>query len=88
MIPDPLGMIPEPVRRGDRGEGSPAGRAGAPRLVGRLAWAWRDAETAATLAYTAWCRDPGAHSYAVYRAAQDRADVALDVLSQRAARHR
>jgi hypothetical protein len=88
MIPDPLAMIPEPVGRADRGERSPAGRGGGPRLVGWLAWAWRDAETAATLAYAAWCRDPGADRYAAYRAAQDRADAAQDVLSRRTARHR
>jgi hypothetical protein len=71
MIPDPVAMIPEPVRWGE------------PWLSGRWAWAWRDAQVEAALAYAAWCRDPGARGYAVYRAAQDQADAAQDALARR-----
>jgi len=46
--------------------------------------AWRDAQSEATEAYTGWRNDPGAAAYAVYRAAQDRADAAQDMF----ARHR
>jgi hypothetical protein len=68
MIPDPVAMIPDPTRR----------------LIGEPAWAWRDAQAEAALAYAAWCRDPGADGYAIYRAAQDRADAAHDALARRA----
>ena len=44
--------------------------------------AWRDAQSEATEAYTGWRNDPGAAAYAVYRAAQDRADAAQDMLSR------
>ena len=37
---------------------------------------WSAARAEANLAYDAWCESPGAHSYAVYRAAEDRADAA------------
>lgn len=79
MIPDPLAMIPMPARNANAAAEA-AGRA--PRLAGPLAWAWRDAQTDAALAYAAWCGDPGADTYAAYRAAQDRADVAQDMLSR------
>jgi hypothetical protein len=75
MIPDPLAMIPDPL-------GGP--RETATVLLGDPAWAWRDAKAAAALAYEAWCREPGASPYAVYRAAQDRADAAQDALARRA----
>ena len=41
----------------------------------------REAQAEADLAYEAWCRLPGADGYAVYRAAQDRADAAQDQLA-------
>jgi hypothetical protein len=41
----------------------------------------REAQTEADLAYEAWCQVPGADGYAVYRAAQDRADAAQDRLA-------
>jgi hypothetical protein len=41
----------------------------------------REAQNEADLAYEAWCRVPGADEYAVYRAAQDRADAAQDQLA-------
>lgn len=37
---------------------------------------WSAARAEANLAYEAWCELPGADSYAVYRAAEDRADAA------------
>jgi hypothetical protein len=49
-----------------------------------LASAWRAAESEAWLAYEAWRRSPGSIEYAVYRAAQDRADQAQDVLADSA----
>jgi hypothetical protein len=78
MIPDPLAMIPMPARSGNT---SPGGPRATPPLAGPLAWAWRDAQGEATLAYAAWCSDPGADAYAVYRAAQDRADAAQEMLA-------
>jgi hypothetical protein len=41
---------------------------------------WSAARAEANLAYDAWCRIPGRESYAVYRAAEDRADAAEDAL--------
>jgi hypothetical protein len=37
---------------------------------------WCAARAEANLAYDAWCGSPGADAYAVYRAAEDRADAA------------
>ena len=37
---------------------------------------WSAARAEANLAYDAWCDAPGADAYAVYRAAEDRADAA------------
>jgi len=36
------------------------------------------------MAYDAWCESPGRMTYAVYRAAEDRADAAEVALSERA----
>ena len=44
--------------------------------------AWRDAQAEAVAAYSGWRNAPGAPAYAVYRAAQDRADAAQDMLSR------
>jgi hypothetical protein len=41
---------------------------------------WSAARAEANLAYDAWCEEPGRQSYAVYRAAEDRADAAEDAL--------
>jgi hypothetical protein len=71
MIPDPVAMIPDPIRGPN-----------AALLLGEPAWAWRDAQAEAALAFAAWCREPGAGGYAVYRAAQDRADAAQDALAR------
>jgi hypothetical protein len=37
---------------------------------------WSAARAEANLAYQAWCDAPGLDAYAVYRAAEDRADAA------------
>jgi hypothetical protein len=49
-----------------------------------LRWVWRDAQADATAAYAGWRNEPSAAAYAVYRAAQDRADAAQDMLSRHA----
>ena len=41
---------------------------------------WSAARAEANLAYAAWCSEPGRVAYAVYRAAEDRADAAEDAL--------
>jgi hypothetical protein len=46
-----------------------------------LALYWQAAHFDAVVAYRAWSVSPGATAYAVYRAAQDRADSAQDELS-------
>ena len=46
-----------------------------------LTYVRREAQAEADLAYKAWCRLPGRDGYAVYRAAQDRADAAQDELA-------
>ena len=46
-----------------------------------LTYVRREAQAEADLAYEAWRRHPGRDGYAVYRAAQDRADAAHDELS-------
>lgn len=48
-----------------------------------LAYVWRAAQDEATHAYELWAELPGRDAYAVYRAAQDRADEAQDALWQR-----
>ena len=42
---------------------------------------WSAARAEANLAYAAWCDVPGADAYAVYRAAEDRADAAERALA-------
>ena len=37
---------------------------------------WSAARAEANMAYDAWCETPGRMTYAVYRAAEDRADAA------------
>jgi hypothetical protein len=46
---------------------------------------WSAARAEANMAYDAWCEAPGRIAYAVYRAAEDRADAAEVALSERAA---
>jgi hypothetical protein len=52
-------------------------------IFDELAAAWRAAQDEATKAYELWTELPGRDAYAVYRAAQDRADEAQDALWQR-----
>jgi hypothetical protein len=54
--------------------------------VSELVQVWRDAHGHARLAYEHWRNSPGADAYAVYRAAQDRADAAQHALTVKAAR--
>jgi hypothetical protein len=42
---------------------------------------WSVARAEANLAYEAWCDVPGAAAYAVFRAAEDRADAAEHALA-------
>ena len=42
---------------------------------------WAVARAEANLAYDAWADFPGAETYAIYRAAEDRADAAQDALA-------
>jgi hypothetical protein len=42
---------------------------------------WSAARAEANLAYDDWCAHPGADAYAVYRAAEDRADAAEERLA-------
>jgi hypothetical protein len=42
---------------------------------------WSAARAEANLAYQAWCEARGAVAYAVYRAAEDRADAAEQALA-------
>jgi hypothetical protein len=43
---------------------------------------WGAARAEANIAYDAWCEAPGCDAYAVYRAAEDRADAAEVALSR------
>jgi hypothetical protein len=51
-----------------------------PHLRDELFVIWSAARADANLAYEAWCVSPGADAYAVYRAAEDRADAAESAL--------
>jgi len=42
---------------------------------------WSAARAEANVAYSAWCEVPGSDAYAVYRAAEDRADAAERALA-------
>jgi hypothetical protein len=53
--------------------------------VAELVQVWRDAQAQARTAYEGWRHRPGHEAYAVYRAAQDRADAAQLALSAKAA---
>ena len=44
-------------------------------------YAWDQAQSESDLAYAAWRDERGTEAYAVYRAAQDRADAAQDALA-------
>jgi hypothetical protein len=49
-------------------------------LLEDLGFAWREAQGEAAEAYDHWRHTPGVEGYACYRASQDRADAAQDVL--------
>jgi hypothetical protein len=51
-------------------------------LLEELSFVRREAQAEATIAYEDWRLWPGGDSYAVYRAAQDRADAAQDELAR------
>jgi hypothetical protein len=51
-----------------------------PWLLEELDFAWREAQGEAAAAYEHWRTSPGREAYARYRASQDRADTAQDVL--------
>jgi hypothetical protein len=51
-------------------------------LVEELRFAWREAHEEAARAYDHWRRSRGSEAYARYRASQDRADTAQDVLDR------
>jgi hypothetical protein len=46
------------------------------RLCDELFVLWSAARAEANIAYDAWCSEHGPDAYAVYRAAEDRADAA------------
>jgi hypothetical protein len=54
--------------------------------VSEVVEVWRDAHAHARVAYEHWRESPGGDAYAVYRAAQDRADAAQHALSVKTAR--
>jgi hypothetical protein len=56
-------------------------REGAAWRLYELDYARREAQAEADVAYSAWCALPNRDGYAVYRAAQDRADAAQDDLA-------
>jgi hypothetical protein len=60
------------------------GESGRSWLFDELADAWRAAQAEAAAAYEHWRATPGTVAFAVYRAAQDRADQAQDALAERA----
>jgi hypothetical protein len=53
-----------------------------PQLHDELFVMWSAARADANLAYEAWRASPGRDAYAVYRAAEDRADAAESALSR------
>jgi hypothetical protein len=53
-----------------------------PHLRDELFVIWSAARADANLAYEAWCVSPGGDAYAVYRAAEDRADAAEGALTR------
>jgi len=50
-------------------------------LLEEFSFVRREAQAEADLAYEQWRAQPGKETYAVYRAAQDRADAAQDDLA-------
>jgi hypothetical protein len=54
-------------------------------LLEELDFAWRDAHEEAAATYDDWRRSPGPEAYSRYRASQDRADTAQDLLHRASA---
>jgi hypothetical protein len=52
-------------------------------VLDELAFIWREAQKEAVYAYCHWRRIRDRTTYAIYRAAQDRADAAQDALTDR-----
>jgi hypothetical protein len=52
-------------------------------VLDELAFTWREAQKEAVSAYCHWRRVRDRITYAIYRAAQDRADAAQDALHER-----
>lgn len=77
MSREPL-LEPDPRRAGARRE---AGERDRMRALQALNVAWREAQADASLAYCHWRRSRDRTAYAIYRAAQDRADSAQDAVS-------
>jgi hypothetical protein len=50
------------------------------QVVDEVTLRWRKAHARARMSYEHWCLCPGEQAYARYRAAQDQADTAQDVL--------
>jgi hypothetical protein len=80
----------DPIAQGDLiCPGDPACREQARAWIFyELTYVRREAQAEADLAYEAWCRLAGRDRYAVYRAAQDRADAAQDELAAWVRDHR
>ncbi len=85
-------MIPSPPNRPARTprlglNRRPRGNSAAmtQRVRDELFVLWSAARAEANIAYDAWCSSPGPDAYAVYRAAEDRADAAQDALALAAA---
>jgi hypothetical protein len=57
-------------------------------VLDELAFTWREAQREASNAYCHWRRARDRTAYAIYRAAQDRADAAQDALSERSQQER
>ena len=51
-------------------------------IAEELRFMWGAAEAEAGLALWHWCESTEPHAYAIYRAAQDRADAAQDALAR------
>jgi hypothetical protein len=51
------------------------------KVLEELTFSWRRAQVEASLAYCHWRRSRDRTAYAIYLAAQDRADAAQDALS-------
>jgi hypothetical protein len=76
-------QVPSQTSRGDLVHAVQLGKGDetAAWMIYELEYVWREAQAEANLAYEAWSELPRRDGYAVYRAAQDRADAAQDDLA-------